>query len=46
MTVQELIKKLEKMPKYLPVFTEDDKYVWDVKDVEHDDRDYVIIRRA
>jgi sporulation protein YlmC with PRC-barrel domain len=44
MQVHELIELLKKMPQYKTVYLDDGKYVNDVKEVELDDRDYVIIR--
>ncbi|WP_170169229.1 hypothetical protein [Mesobacillus subterraneus] len=45
MKVYELIKLLQKMPKYNVVKFDDGKYVQDIEEVELDSREYVIIRK-
>jgi sporulation protein YlmC with PRC-barrel domain len=44
MKVYELIELLKKMPQYNVVKLDDGEYVNDVKEVELDEREYVIIR--
>lgn len=44
MKVYELIEELRKMPRFAVVKIDDREYVNDIKEVELDDRDYVIIR--
>jgi hypothetical protein len=44
MKVYELIELLKKQPQYNVVKLDDGEYVNDVKEVEADARDYVIIR--
>lgn len=44
MKVYELIEELKKMPQFSDAKIDDGQYVNDIELVEHDDRDYVIIR--
>jgi sporulation protein YlmC with PRC-barrel domain len=44
MKVYELIELLKKMPQYNVVKLDDGEYVNDIKEVELDEREYVIIR--
>lgn len=44
MKVYELIEELKKMPRFNVVKVDDREYVNDVKKVELDARDYVVIR--
>lgn len=44
MKVYELIELLKKQPQLSDVLIDDGKYVNQISEVEHDDRDYVIIR--
>lgn len=44
MKVYELIELLQKMPQFNTVKLDDGEYVNDIKEVELDDREYVIIR--